>query len=381
MRFMRIATSVADSLIDAFKNFTTRKASNIIAITVLFLGLLLPILVLSFGNAALLYIDSSLLKDYKRVAVIQLEDNYLSESDIRIILDSNKDIECVTRSSIFRKLAIIGDKYIYSNVKTIDSNYSKFNNLNIVEGEGFKIKSKDDLCLVGQKYLKDNLGDKGLGRIVNLAGHNYKVIGIVSDAKLNDCIIVPIVSAESRNLLSNNMTCYVKFKDKVNIRLKANKLKEYFSSNFKNNFNIKVFEDIHKKEINNIIGFTLALFGIVALVLCYSLLNIANIILNNINENRKTYGIRLALGAKKRDIYLQNFFNLLIQLIIASVIIFIAIYIIGGLTNSIMGFTIIKLNFQVMIITVIIGILISSILSFIALRKIMKLNVVEILRG
>ena len=378
---MRKVTSMVDVFIEAFKSIRKRKTSNIIVITALFLGLLFPILVLSFGSAALSYIDSSLLKDYKHIVVIQVENSYLSESDIGLILDSNKDIECVTRSSTIRKLAIIGDKYIYTNVRTIDYNYCKFNNLNIIAGEDFNENSDSNLCIVGQKYLRDNLREKGLGEIINLAGHNYKVIGIINDAKLNDCIIIPTASAERLNLLSNNMTCYVKYKYKGNIRLEANELKNYIAGNFKRNFSIKVFEDVHKKEINNIIGFTLALFGVVVLVLCYSLLNIANIMLNNINENKKTYGIRIALGATNQDIYIQNFTSIHIQLVIASVIVSITIYIIGGFTNSIIGFPIIKLNLIVIIISVIMGILISSIMSFITLKKVMKLNVVEILRG
>jgi putative ABC transport system permease protein len=287
----------------------------------------------------------------------------------------------VARSSIFRKIAIVGEKYIYSDVKTIDYNYFKFNNLNIVEGKGFDIKSSGNLCIVGQKYFRDNINSKGIGEIVNLAGHNYKVIGVASDARFNECIIIPTASAENLNLLSNNMTCYVKFKNEVNIRFEANELKKYIVSNFENNFEIKVFGDVYKEKVNTSIRSTLAMFGIVMLVLCYSLLNIANIILNKVNENRKNYGVRIALGATNQDIYLQNFFNLLIQLIIASVIVFIAIYIIGEFTNSIIGFVIIKLNFIVIIISVFMGIFISSIMSFLTLKKVMKLNVVEILRG
>ena len=121
--------------------------------------------------------------------------------------------------------------------------------------------------------------------------------------------------------------------------------------------------------------------AIVIIVLFYSLLNTVNIVLNKVNDNRRCYGIRIALGATRKDIYIQNFFELLILLTISSLMVFGSLHIISLFVNKLVGFNIITLNFFIVLLSSIMCVIIAFIMSYVILKKAMKLNIIEILRG
>lgn len=379
---MAFANIIENNLINAFYSLRKKKYINIMVVFSLFLGLLFPIIVLCFGNAGLNYINATLVKDYERVATLKINDNLLSRNDILEVIDANQYIESISRCILLRKTVITGNKFIYATVRAVDLDYIEFNDIHITKGKWFDDDSRDAVCIIGQKYLMDNFTGKALGEKINLAGLDFNVIGITEDIEFSDNIIITMPFAENLNLINNSlMHYYVKVMPENDMSLKVNELKEYIINHFDFYPTTSVFQDEYKNEIKSTLGYTLALLALVAIVLFYSLLNTANIVRNKVIETKKNYGIRVALGATNKDIYFQNFFELLILLAISSVMVFASIYLISFYANNLTGFTIIKLNFIVVFITETTCVFIAFVMSHLTLRKVMKLNAIEILRG
>lgn len=371
-----------NNLSNALFSLSKKKHLNILIVLSMFLGLLFPIIVLCFGMAGLNFIDSGLINDYERVATLKIEDNSLFENNISDIINANEDIESICRYLVTRKTALIGTRFSSANVKGVDLNCIEFNNLHIREGKWFDSDSINNACVIGEKYSVDNFNGKAIGEKINLAGQDLYVIAITDEVRFSENIIITISCAERLNLInSNQLKYYVKFKSANSIPLKTNMLKDYITSRFGFSSNITVFKNEYKNQINNAIEYIFILLAIVIIVLVYSLSNTANIVRNRVHDTKKGYGIRMALGATDKDIYLQNFFEFLVLNTISMTMVFSSIYFIALFANNLIGYTIIKLDYIVIFISGIVCVFISFIMSYFTLRKELKLNVIEVLRG
>ena len=379
---MGIFNILENNFVNALYSLRKNKYINIMVVIALFLGLLFPVLVLCFGFAGLNYIDSTLVKDYERVIKLEIKDNSLSKDNISNIINSNKEIESISRFLVFRKTAIMGSNFSYATVRAVDMNYIDFNSIHISEGKWFNGNSLDGVCIIGKKFSTDNFKGNSIGESINLAGQNFKVIAVTDDIKLSDNIIIAMPCAENLHLINDNLLqYYVKFKSGNDMLTKTSVLKEYIVDQFGVSPNIIVLKNEYQNKINNTIGSILALLAIVIIVLFYSLLNTINIVKNKVLEMKKSYGIRIALGATNKDIYLQNFFELLILLTISSIMVFCSIYLISLFANKLVSYTIVKLNFVVVLCSSITCILIAFIMSYLTIRKVLRQNTIEILRG
>ncbi|AUS97516.1 hypothetical protein CDQ84_18960 [Clostridium thermosuccinogenes] len=181
------------------------------------------------------------------------------------------------------------------------------------------------------------------------------------------------------HLKNHDLTYYIKFKDKYELEKQAVLLKDFISDKFKFTADIKLYKDKHKDDINREHAFTTVLFAITGVVLLYALLNIINIIFNKVNEDRKSYGIKLALGASQKDIFMQNFFELIILSLLSSIIVTLATLIVIYIINNYI-FSFFSISINIYIICVFICIIFSLLISFLMLRKITKLSIMEIYR-
>ena len=365
----------------AYGNLKRKKFVSLSIILSLVLGLLFPVLVLAFGSAIIEFLNSSVIKDFDKVILVTIKNGSLSEADIKKIMIENTGIDTISRYNYFQATIILEGDYTRSNVVALDSNYRELSQMALCGGKWLDTDglSSDFVCIIGKNFAKKYFAKNSLGNKINILGNEFEIIGVTDNINFLDSIIIPMNCLDKLHLKNHDLTYYIKFKDKYELEKQAVLLKDFISDKFKFTADIKLYKDKHKDDINREHAFTTVLFAITGVVLLYALLNIINIIFNKVNEDRKSYGIKLALGASQKDIFMQNFFELIILSLLSSIIVTLATLIVIYIINNYI-FSFFSISINIYIICVFICIIFSLLISFLMLRKITKLSIMEIYR-
>jgi len=203
------------------------------------------------------------------------------------------------------------------------------------------------VCILG-KYQVENLfgGESPLGKDITIEGHRFTVIGILKergqllDNNLDDIVLIPLSTAERYFVnprdraarLWASLTILAKVAEGYDIEEAMDDIRRLLrerrglrfdeEDNFGLNTQEMLLETYHKLTS----GIFLAMVGIASLALLVGGIGIMNIMLVSVTERTREIGIRMAVGAKRRDILWQF---LLEAMFLTSL---------GGLIGVILGF-------------------------------------------
>ncbi|MAR78943.1 MAG: multidrug ABC transporter substrate-binding protein [Rhodospirillaceae bacterium] len=207
-------------------------------------------------------------------------------------------------------------------------------------------KSSAKIGILG-KTVVDNISPNSnpLGTIIRINRVPIKVIGVLeskgqsADGKdQDDIIIIPFQTVQKRILGSNkrarpNMVhvIWVKVIDSSVMNKAESRIKEILRKQHKirqgkeDDFKIHNLEEIRDTVSQSIGIFTLLLGAVASIALVVGGIGIMNIMLVSVTERTKEIGLRMALGAKRK--------NILMQFIVESI----TLSLIGGLIGIIFG--------------------------------------------
>ena len=196
------------------------------------------------------------------------------------------------------------------------ANYAELTEQKVVAGRFFRdseVEARSKMAVIGPKIARDIFGDTlPLGEKLKLRGATYIIIGVmeskgmVGPMDMDKRVILPVTVAQ--NMMGTNkimrMICYLRSeKDIPQVKDKVNQL--LLRKFNKDDFSIQTPEGI-LSMINNILtALTGIVSGIAAISLIVGGVGIMNIMLVAVNERVREIGIRKAIGAKNRDIFIQ----------------------------------------------------------------------------
>jgi putative ABC transport system permease protein len=250
-----------------------------------------------------------------KVETLKLEDAYAIRDYVRNI---NGVAAQVYQSSQLK----YGNKNSNSTVRGVSSDYVWIGNFQMDVGRFFteeEVRSARKICVLGATVVKNLFdGDNPVGKTLKVDGKNYLIIGTtVAKGALtwfdpDDQIFVPVTTAQKRLFgLKYVQSIDVQIKDMDDIET----IKQDIETLLRNRHNLRQGEksDFYVQNSAEWLQswgkaaqtFQFLLGGIAAISLLVGGIGIMNIMLVSVTERTREIGIRIAIGAKKREIRKQ----------------------------------------------------------------------------
>lgn len=263
----------------------------------------------------------------------------LKVSDVDAILAGTPYISMASPVVNASAQIVYGSNNWPGSIRGANSDYLEINKFEIASGSNFTeddVKSSAKVCIIG-KTVADNLftnGEEPLGKIIRLGKIPAKVIGVLESKGQNqmgmdqdDVVIAPYTMVQKRMLAINYIHSIsssaiseeasdLAVADIENILRKTHKIREGVDDDFEVRTQQQMLE-----MMNSITGMlTVLLSAIAAISLLVGGIGIMNIMYVTVTERTREIGLRMAVGAKNRDILRQFLFESVIMSLFGGII-------------------------------------------------------------
>ena len=248
-------------------------------------------------------------------------EEYLTQRDVDAIIAATDKVEFVVPhvnansgdSSIkYRAVSVV------SNIICTAPMYLFGENLEMAKGRfltALDLLEKNKVCVLGYQVAKDLFGPDvdPVGKEVKIGQMRYTVIGVTAQKKFFDSdydnrTVIPITTAQTRIIGNDRLNWIrIKVKNADDVDEVATTVRSVYRSLHPHgdDFNIQTGQTA-LQEINKVILIMKIIAGSVAgISLLVGGIGIMNIMLVSVTERTREIGIRMASGAKRRDILWQ----------------------------------------------------------------------------
>ncbi|MBT4331909.1 MAG: FtsX-like permease family protein [Candidatus Cloacimonetes bacterium] len=352
-----MAISIKENIIVGFSDFWSRKVRSIITVMGIVLGTMSIIVVLALvkginaqtmkwmlERGGLSKITVSRNWQYKNQDHVK---NYFTWKELKLIRSLIPEAKYFNPQQRQWVRHSFEDKNYQASVRGVLPDYSKIEEWDVQEGRfisSFDIEQSNDVVVIGTKIKEELFGNKkAIGEVITVHDRRLKVIGIMdfrymknngafgSDnafSYLNRRSFTPLTTMIHKGSGNDNISTFTL---KARSAESAPALREKLSNIILNlRRGLPVFEVESAKEeaeemAQNQKMFQTIFYIISAISLLVGAIVIANIMLATIQERTREIGIRLTVGARRRDIFLQ----FLVQTILVTTI--------GGILGIVVG--------------------------------------------
>jgi putative ABC transport system permease protein len=211
----------------------------------------------------------------------------------------------------------------------------------IVEGQGFSdsdVRSATRVILLGQTVVRNLFADEDpVGKTVRVKNSPFLVLGVLGakgqslDGRdQDDTVLVPITTAQ-RQLFGNQFPGMVRF---IMVKAKSADLMDRTERNLvellrtrhrirpgqEDDFTVRNLTALAQAAASTTKAMSTMLGAIASVSLLVGGIGIMNIMLVSVTERTREIGIRMAIGARRRDILLQFLFEAMMISLVGSLI-------------------------------------------------------------
>jgi len=333
----------------AYKELRRNRIRSLLTCMGIAIGIASIIAAVSLSNSAKKQVEQQLLSMGGKSLIIKKGSRTKSgiSSRKKTIEFTEKDIESIRKLDTIEFVTVITDitEYvIYGNrqrfTQLLGTSFDFFyiNDWFAREGKIFSeedIKNSELVCVLGNTVASDLFGFQDpIGRKIRIANNYFTVIGVLnqigqtgSGRDQDDIVIVPYTTLQKRvigkNLIGGISVSVRKLSD---ITYTENQIEELFMENHNiSNSLDKGFQIKSRLNLMNTIvevsNTMTVLIGVIASIsIIVGGVGIMNIMLVSVTERTKEIGIRIAVGAKQKDILIQFISESVVLSLIGGVI-------------------------------------------------------------
>jgi ABC-type antimicrobial peptide transport system permease subunit len=349
----------------AFLNISRKRFMSYSVILLLFLGLLFPVLIVCYGQARFL----NLWQNYKGDRYVEAYLSRLLTDDERLLFENTEGVLYMEADAFESVSCIIGGGYY-------DVYFNFTENTALKQLAGYSKKPKS-FCLIGNGFAKKTPLKTKPGDFILI---NRKEIKITDTYESNSNDNYIYLSFDYLNSIDMDISpkYYIYAEENYDLKDISSRAAEYFGDILRRTDYSENQKELLYKSIAEKLSY---LFAAATVVFLYSIMNLYNIILNKINEDKRFYGISHALGAVKYKSVLQNFLEILILSSIAVFGVIAILLFVKHILNSLMGYIFLNMDFLTLIIVFSLNLITAFLMSLLSLNKILKTNIIEIIKG
>ena len=267
----------------------------------------------------------------------------LDERDLRRLKAEATSCDVVTPEVRGNKQVIYGNKNWNTSIVGTGPEYAHIRNYTIAEGDNFTeqdVNAMGRIAVIGPT-VAENLFEKTspVGKTIRIGRIRFDIVGVTEPKGLSggwqdfdDMILIPYTTAQKRVFGRDNL-------DRLVARLKDESLtnaayleiekvlrqSHHLRPDQENDFNIQSQSDFAAAREETTQTMTYLLAGVALVSLLVGGIGIMNIMLVSVTERTREIGVRMAVGARRRDI--------LIQFIMESI----TMSLLGGFIGILMG--------------------------------------------
>lgn len=257
----------------------------------------------------------------------------------------------------------------------IQKNFNSFFQFQMMSGRYFSGKELEngaDVCVIEQT-LRDKRG-LSVGDTIQVGNTELKIIGVMKYSANAGIVLVPDTALDNDPINAQNIQGYIisarltDAKDSARIDWKLLGL----------HGNPMSAQEYYERGKRFLFSRSTAIFVAGVLILAYALINLINILVNKLEQQKKNLGICIALGASYRQIFLQFFMECLLLVLSAVLLIFacepLVSLAVRGIFNHYFG----VYTFAAMMCVSVISALLISLVLF---RKFKRMKVVNLVKA
>ena len=242
----------------------------------------------------------------------------LTLDDARAIAPACSDVAAVAPIVNRNAQVVYGNQNWFTNVTGTSPEYLDVRSWEIAQGDMFTDDDVDagtKVCVLGQTIVDNLFPDEDpVGAIVRIRNVPFTVVGVltVKGSDQDDIILIPVVTAmrrlTGRTGVNRIMVSAVSQKRSDAAQEQVTELlrgRHNIRPDEEDDFNVRNMADIASAVASSSRVLTLLLASIASVSLLVGGIGIMNIMLVSVTERTREIGIRMAVGAKGRDVLLQ----------------------------------------------------------------------------
>ncbi|TWO15281.1 MacB family efflux pump subunit [Campylobacter lanienae] len=306
------------------------------------------------------------------------------------MLESLSFIDYATPRINSSGLLTYGNKNVDASLRSGSENLLSVSGVSIISGRDF---DADDLRFSRSNIIIDNLAQKELfdgvdpiGKTVIFNKQPFTIIGVGykdsgSFGADNITVYLPYTTAANKLTgVQNIRSIIVKINDQINAQVAESGIIEAMSSIRGGKDFFTVNSDTIMQTVQSTVNtMGLLISGIAFISLMVGGIGVMNIMLVSVFERTKEIGIRMAIGAKSRDILLQFLIEAILLCAIGGVIGVGLAYLVGTIVNALSSEFSMIFSFASIIIAICVSSLIGIIFGYIPAQNASKLNPIDAL--
>lgn len=257
----------------------------------------------------------------------------------------------------------------------IQKNFSDFYYIDVLEGRYFTEKEFEKgsaVCLVEKTY--QELHSVQVGDVVDIDGASFEIIGVIKRNADAGGIFLPYRALEDDASKAQYLQWYT-----VTAKLSDVTLMSQINwSQLGLGGEAKTARAYFQENVSFFLSRSVLVLVGCAVLFAYALINLINVMYGKMDEEQKSLGIRAALGATHRQIFLQFFLECLTLVLAAVVLIFLMEPVIYQLVKGVFNHYFGVYTFVAMLIVSVVS---SYFISLVLMRRFRKMNIVETIKN
>ncbi|MDY0181734.1 MAG: ABC transporter permease [Proteiniphilum sp.] len=322
----------------------------------------------------------------------------LKASDVEAILAGSANISMASPVVNASQQIVYGANNWPGSVSGVNEDYLEINKYEIASGSNITaddVKNAAKVCVIGQT-VADNLfsdGENPLGKVIRLGKIPVKVVGVLKDKGQNmmgmdqdDVVIMPYTTVQKRMLAINYLHM-------ISVSAVSETVSELAVSDIESilrkthmimDGNENDFEVFAQQQILDMLSsvtdmLTILLAAIAAISLLVGGIGIMNIMYVTVTERTREIGLRMAVGAKNKDILRQFLYESTILSIAGGIIGMIFGVGLSFAVSTLLGWTFV-LNIPIMAVSFVVCAAIGMFFGWYPARKASNLDPINALR-